>query len=185
VRSWQTLAVRRVLLLSLVALPAGGAGTLTAHAVAYRLLEASGEGVHGYLAHVPQALTVLALPALVAAAAAGRARAPRAWPFAAAALSAFVVQEHVERLAHTGELPLLLDRPVFWLGLALQVPFALAAWLVARLLLRAAGGAAAPKVSRSPSLLLPVGEPAAAEPRPFAARGLAAPRGPPAVLPAR
>jgi len=169
----------------LVALPAGGAGTLAAHAVAYRLLGASGEGVHGYLAHVPQALTVLALPALVAAAAAGRARAPRAWPFAAAALSAFVVQEHLERFAHTGELPVLLDRPVFWLGLALQLPFALAAWLVARWLLRAAAGAHERRAPRVPALLLALPEPAGRDARPAAGRSPASSRAPPAVLPAR
>jgi hypothetical protein len=170
---------------ALVALPAVGAGTLAAHVAAYGLLGASGEGVHGYLAHVPQALTVLTLPALLAAAAAGRARSPRAWPFAAAALAAFAVQEHLERLAHTGTMPLLLDRPVFWLGFALQLPFALAAWLAARWLLRAAGSPVATRARRVPTLLLPLLEPAADEPRPFAPHTAASPRAPPAVLPAR
>ena len=177
--------MRRAALLILVALPAAGAGTLAAHVVAYGLLGAPSEGVHGYLAHVPQVLTILALPALLAAAVAGRAASPRAWPFAAAALSAFAVQEHLERLAHTGELPLLLDRPVFWLGMALQVPFALAAWLVARWFLRAAHGAPVRRPPRFPSLLLPLPEPAGGEPRVLSRRGAIAPRAPPLVLPAR
>jgi hypothetical protein len=177
--------VRRAALLVLVALPAAGAGTLAAHVLAYGLLGASGEGAHGYLAHLPQVLTILSLPALLAAAIAGRSASPRAWPFAVAALSAFAVQEHLERLAHTGQLPLLLDRPVFWLGLALQVPFALAAWLVARWFLRAAGGVAARRVRRVPSLLLPLPEPVGGEPSLPSLRGAVAARAPPALLQAR
>jgi hypothetical protein len=176
--------VRRPLL-GIVALPVVASGIFVAHAVAYRLLGAPSEGVHGYLAHVPQVLTLLTLPALLAAAVAGRSRTPKAWPFAIAALSTFVVQEHLERLAHTGELPFLLDRPVFLLGLALQLPFALVAWLGARWLLRSTQGAAARSLPRAPSLLLPLPEPSGAEPRPFACRTPAAPRAPPRPLPAR
>ena len=123
---------------ALLVLPLALAGTLVAHAVAYATLGAPFEGVHEYLSHLPQLVTILALPALVLAAVAGRATTPRAWPFAAVALVAFVLQEHAERLLHTGEVPFLLDRPVFWVGLALQVPFALVAWLLARGIGRAA-----------------------------------------------
>ncbi len=144
--------MRRIALVLLLTVPLTAAGTLTAHAAAYALLGAPSEGVHGYLAHLPQLLAILALPVLLALAIAGRARAPRAWPVAVVALAAFVVQEHVERLAHTGELPFLLDRPVFLLGLALQLPFALAAWLLARLLIRVAG-ALRLRPRRSPRIL--------------------------------
>jgi len=177
--------VRRTLLLLLVALPAAGAGTLVAHAAAYELVGAPADGVHGYLAHLPQVLAILLLPALLAAAVAGRSRAPRAWPFAAAALSAFAIQEHVERLAHSGSFPLLLDRPVFWVGLALQVPFALAAWLVARALLRVAAGPPARRAAPPAGFARVVRAPVAADPRAAARRVSTAPRGPPLVLPAR
>ena len=172
-------------LLAIVALPAVASGTFAAHAAAYGLLGAPSEGVHGYLSHLPQVLALLTLPALLAAAVAGRSPAPKAWPFAAAALSAFVIQEHLERLAHTGELPFLLSRPVFLLGLALQLPFALLAWLGARLLLRAAHGADARDLPRVPGLLLPLPEPSGVEPRPASGRTPAAPRAPPRLLPAR
>jgi hypothetical protein len=177
--------VRRFALVFCLAVPLTAAGTLVAHAVAYRVTGAPSEGIHGYLAHLPQLLTVLALPVLLALAVAGRARAPRAWPFAAAAVSAFVVQEHVERLAHTGELPFLLDRPVFLLGLALQVPFAVAAWLLARAVIRVAGAVLRRVPRRGSLLLLPLATPRSGAPRARRGVGRAAPRGPPAVLPAR
>jgi hypothetical protein len=176
--------VRRTLL-AIVGLPVVASGTFAAHAVAYGLLGAPGEGVHGYLGHLPQLLALLTLPALLAAAVAGRSRSPRAWPFAVAALSAFVAQEHLERLAHTGQVPFLLDRPVFVLGLALQIPFALAAWLGARWLLRAAHGAIARRPPPVPGLLLPLPEPSGIEPRPCTVRTPASPRAPPRLLPAR
>ena len=47
-------------------------------------------------------------------------------------MAAFVVQEHLERLLHTGQLPFLLTSPVLWLGIALQIPLAVAVWFVAR-----------------------------------------------------
>jgi hypothetical protein len=177
--------MRRFALVICLALPLTAVGTLVAHAVAYRLLGAPSEGVHGYLAHLPQLLTVLALPLALALAIAGRARAPKAWPFAAASVAAFVAQEHLERLAHTGELPLLVDRPVFLLGLVLQVPFAVAAWLVARALISVAGSSPRRTVRRFSALLLPLSIFPTGVPRARVAVGLAAPRGPPAVLPAR
>ena len=172
-------------LLAVVALPVVASGTFAAHAAAYRLLGAPSEGVHGYLAHVPQLLALLTLPALLAAAVAGRSRTPKAWPFAVAALSTFVLQEHLERLAHTGHVPFLLDRPVFLLGLALQLPFALVAWLGARWLLRVAQGPGARGLPRVPGLLLPLPEPSGIAPRPSAVRSPASPRAPPRLLPAR
>jgi hypothetical protein len=127
----------------LLVLPLAAAGTLVAHAAAYAALGAPSEGVHGYLAHLPQLLMLLALPALLSAAITARSTVPPAWPFAATSIALFVLQEHVERLAHTGSLPFLLDRPVFLLGLALQLPVGLVVWLLARALLRAADPRAA------------------------------------------
>jgi hypothetical protein len=176
--------VRRFALVLLLTVPLTAAGTLAAHAAAYALLDAPSEGVHGYLAHLPQLLTVLALPLLLALAVAGRARTPRAWPFAAAAVAAFIAQEHVERLAHTGELPFLLDRPAFLLGLALQLPFALASWLLARGLIHVAAALSA-RPRRQWRAVTPFRRPALAIPRSLVVVGAAAPRGPPAGHPAR
>jgi len=54
-------------------------------------------------------------------------------------LVGFSVQEHLERVIHLGEIPTAAAiEPTFLLGLALQLPFALAAFALARLLLRAA-----------------------------------------------
>jgi hypothetical protein len=135
-----------------VTLPLTAAGVLCAHAVAYRALGVPSEGVHGYLAHAPQLIAVLGTVALAALVVESRTESRSAWPFAAVALSAFACQEHVERLVHTGELPWLLTRPVFLLGLALQVPVALAVWLLARLLLRLRDGRRA-RPPRVPVLL--------------------------------
>lgn len=141
----------------LTVVPLAAIGALGAHESAYRLLDAGGEGVHGYLAHMPQLLVGLSvLAALGARLTARRGRAPAAWPFAAVALGGFAIQEHVERLVHTGELTLLATWPVFLLGLVLQLPFALAAYLVARALLHVAQALtephAAPRLAAPPVL---------------------------------
>ena len=54
------------------------------------------------------------------------------WPFALVGPLGFTCQEHVERLAHTGELPFVLTTPSFAVGLVLQVPVALLCVGVAR-----------------------------------------------------
>ena len=167
----------------MLVLPLAAAGTLVAHALAYWVTGAPSEGVHGYLVHLPQLLVILALPALLSAAISGRSSAPPAWPFAAACASAFVFQEHIERLAHTGELPFLLDRPVFLVGLALQAPFAVAVWAIARVLLRVAGGQRAERTGppRVPDLSFLLTAPSSVG---RSARGgrRASSRGPPAVV---
>jgi hypothetical protein len=68
----------------------------------------------------------------------GRVARLRAAPFAIVPVAAFVLQEHFERLLHDGHFPvtLLLERPIL-LGLALQLPFALLAYAIAWLLVRA------------------------------------------------
>jgi hypothetical protein len=187
----------------LLTLPLAVVGSQLAHALAYRLvtsdeqkrtheLTASG---HGYLAYVPIAFAVAAV--LVAVALAGELRhvltgrdrpsPPRAVLFAALAPGIFVCQEHFERFLHAGAFPLdAALQPSFLVGLLLQLPFALAGYLVARLLLRAVRslGRLLAGRARSP-------QPAAATPRPAVtfvprvpalARGYGS-RGPPAPSP--
>jgi hypothetical protein len=137
----------------LLAFPLMAAGTIAAHGLAYRLvvpdpqlradvLDRTG---HGYLAFVPVVLGTCA--ALLAAGLAGALRrggggsndVPAGWQLALLPPVAFTLQEHLERLLATGRFPLhaVADRS-FLTGLALQVPFALLALLIARLLGRAA-----------------------------------------------
>jgi hypothetical protein len=123
-------------------------GTLTAHGAAYRLVEPDRDERAAMLAgtghaYLDQAAFVLAAAgALLAAALAVRfvdgfrgrrsACAP-GWALALVPLLAFVLQEHLERiLTGSGLSPGL--APAFLVGLALQLPFALAALLVARAL---------------------------------------------------
>jgi hypothetical protein len=128
-------------------------GTQVAHSVGYRLatpdderrelvLNATG---HGYLSHAPLALALgfgllaALLAAEARAAVRGSTGSPCAWVFLLVAPVVFVAQEHIERLVHDGSFPLtILFDGAFELGLALQLPFALAAYGLARLLLSAA-----------------------------------------------
>ena len=62
-------------------------------------------------------------------------------PFALLAPAAFVVQEHIETLLHTGAAPLgTALHQTFLAGLLLQIPFALAGYAIARALVRLADG---------------------------------------------
>ena len=185
----------------LVAVPLMLAGSEAAHALAYRfaypdlhvrmhVLLVTG---HGYLRWLPLvfgiAAAVVALSLAVAAVDAARGRAPRglpAWAFALLPPLAFVVQEHVERLLHTGVFPWHeVATPTFLPGLALQLPFALLAYVVARLLLRTAERAGravarvAPPRPRLAAIVLaaPAAEPLLPRLAPIS-RGLAK-RGPP------
>jgi hypothetical protein len=138
----------------LVALPSMLAGTEAAHAVAYRIvfpqshvrvvaLAVSG---HGYLAWLPLVLALTGAAALVALGAAGmdaaRGRAVGAVPAVAFAIVpplAFALQELLELSLHTGTFAWhVFAAPTFLPGLALQLPFALLAYVAARLLVRAA-----------------------------------------------
>lgn len=133
-----------------LATPLLAAGLLAGHDVSYRLVVADSVARdhfldrtgHSYLAVAPL-LGALAAT-LVVAALAWRATtslrghpgatAP-AWLFAALAPLAFTLQEHLERLVHDGAFPWQLAlEPVFLVGLALQLPFALAALAMARVL---------------------------------------------------
>ena len=109
------------------------AGVLVGHDLAYRLAGVGSDGLHGYLAHAPQLLVALSLPALLVALAGGRTQAPPAWAFGLLGAGGFAAMEHLERLGHGA--PWLLTSPLFLLGLVLQLPFALAAWWIARKLL--------------------------------------------------
>ena len=123
------------------------AGLLVAHALGYRLAisdpharaDALAHSGHGYFDYVPFALTVclgvllagLALQALSAFR--GEPRRPATSPLIVLlSPAAFMAQELIERFAHTGQVSLTtVIQPAFLIGLALQLPFALAALLLA------------------------------------------------------
>jgi hypothetical protein len=156
--------------------PIVAGGVLAAHALAYRLTGTPTGPLHDYLDHAPQVLLVAALAGLAAGLAARRSTVA-AWPFPVAALAAFAAQEHAERLLHTGDVPWIVLTPVFLVGLLLQVPVALAVWLLARWLLRAlvVGPARRPRLPRH---LLALPAPRALDVRAVPARVLPG-RGPP------
>lgn len=120
------------MLIWLLALPFAAVSVLTGHAIAYRALGVPGGDVHDYLDHAPQAVLILATLALLGLAVDARSRRRSTAPVAVLAVSAFIVQEHLERLLATGQLSFLLTSPVLWLGIALQVPLAVAVWCIAR-----------------------------------------------------
>ena len=186
----------------LVTLPLAVAGTQTAHAIAYRLAVPTaherahelGATGHGYMAYLPLALGMGAMLVTYAFVAEMLhltrstkrvARRPQAWHFAIVAPALFACQEHIERLFHDGTFPFgAALETTFLLGFALQLPFALLAYLVARLLLRVARLLAIvlvrPRLSyeRSPSRWT---HPAASDPDSrFLATALG-PRGPPSL----
>jgi hypothetical protein len=123
----------------LVVAPVLAAGVLGTHTLAYRLTGTPTDAFHAYLAHVPQILLLVALAGLVLGGLGERLDAPRPVFFAAVAVSAFVAQEHLERIVHGGGVPMLLTTPAFLVGVLLQIPAALVAWGVARWLLSAVG----------------------------------------------
>lgn len=123
------------------------AGLIAGHLLAYRLVysdaharaDALAQSGHAYFGFVPLALTVslgVLLAGLALQASAGF-RGERRRPLASPLIVllppiAFVVQEVAERIVHTGQVPwTLVVQPAFLLGLAFQLPFALAALLVA------------------------------------------------------
>ena len=142
----------------LVVSPVSAAGVLVAHSLAYRLTSTPTDPFHEYLAHAPQVLLLLALSGLALAGFGPRRDAPPAWVFPLVGIATFVAQEHVERIAHGDGVPMLVTTPVFLVGLALQLPVALVAWLLARRLLGAVERAdpRLPLRSRIEFLLLPV-----------------------------
>lgn len=154
-------AMRRTLTW-LATLPFAAASVLTGHMLAYRLTGTPTGNVHGYLDHVPQVVFILLSVALLGLAADTRARRRSPLPLAALAVVSFTIQEHLERLAHTGHVPFLLASPVFWIGILLQAPLAIAIWVVSRRLSEDIASRIplrGPRLSRLP-LLLPTAAPA-------------------------
>jgi hypothetical protein len=152
----------------LLTVPLAVAGSQVAHLLTYRLVAPNADQRahlladtgHAYMAHLPLGLalcTVVVLFALVGTRGArpGQASGLAAWHFALIAPLVFCCQEHFERLLHDGSFPFdaVLQR-TFLVGLALQLPFALAAYVLARLLLRAARAVTA-LLSRRCSPVLP------------------------------
>jgi hypothetical protein len=136
--------VRQRALLSL-SLPVAALGSLGGHAAGYALVGTTGQDarIHGYLVFAPQFVAVCAVfvAASVALRVSGRfAGRPAAWPFAVLPPLAFAVQELIERLA-AGLPARTVFAPAVYAGLVAQLPMAIAAFFVARTLLRVADGA--------------------------------------------
>lgn len=161
----------------LVAIPLAVASWLGAHCLAYWLVSPGAEhrmGMHAehghaWLGYTP-ALALWGLTVVVAGLVlcvgeglrGHRSARPPARLFALLPPAGFVLQEYAERLIASGSIPHgLVVEPVFLVGLALQVPFALAALLLTRALyalgfgLSRALAAGTPAVGRS----LPHGAP--------------------------
>lgn len=160
--------------------PLLAAGVLVAHAGAYELTATPAGPRHAYLAHAPQVLVVLALLGVGVIPLTRAIRGPGAWAFPVAGMGAFALQEHLEAFLHSGQPALQAGSPTFLVGLLLQVPFALGAWLVARLLLRSLH----PERARRPQLpralgVVPLPRQAAVRPALVPARSG---RGPPRLL---
>jgi hypothetical protein len=124
------------------ALPLATAGTLAGHAAGYALIGSSRQDAlaHGYLGYAPQflALCVAVLVLALALRTTGRLQGrPSAWPFALIPPVAFLAQELIERLAAGLPAHAVLE-PAVYVGLAAQLPIALAGFLAARALLRVA-----------------------------------------------
>ena len=136
----------------LLVVPLMLAGTEVAHALAYRLVYPQAEvrfrvlaaTGHGYMSWAP-VLVGVAGGLVVAGLISGildtaHRRKPRpvpAWMFGLLPLAGYAIQEFVERWLAVGGLPWwMVEQPTFRIGLALQLPFALVAFLLARVLLR-------------------------------------------------
>jgi hypothetical protein len=137
----------------LVTVPIAVVGCESAHAFANVVFGAPDHGRAELFQRGPGAgvLPLLASLAVAAVAAGLAGRATGAWsashvtaarlPFALLAPALYVVQEHVETVLQAGASPLgTVLQPTFLPGLLLQIPFALAAYVVARALVRLADG---------------------------------------------
>jgi hypothetical protein len=135
----------------MLSLPLAAAGWFGAHSVAYVLVvpdahhraELLSDSGHGYLGATPLILSCavtlvvagLALAILDGLRGGPRARVP-VWPVALLPPLGFAVQEHLERLIELNAFPFgAVLEPTFLVGMALQLPFALAAATLARAVL--------------------------------------------------
>jgi hypothetical protein len=129
-------------------LPLAAVGWLAAHSVAYvlvvpdqdhraQLLSDSGHGYFGLAPLIVACAITLVVAGLALAIHDGlrggsRPRVP-VWPVALVPPLGFAVQEHLERLIELNAFPFgAVLEPTFLVGLALQLPFALAAVMLAR-----------------------------------------------------
>lgn len=138
----------------LLAVPLMVAGTQVAHAFAYRLVYPNAhvrlheliETGHGYMGYAPfvagigGALELVAFAWILGCAVRGRRTLyVPPWAFALLPPLGFALQEIVERWLAAGSFPWwAVLQPTFATGLLLQIPFALLAYVAARLLSRAA-----------------------------------------------
>ena len=191
--SWHDSSVRERLVWA-VSVPLMVGGSWAAHVLDYRLVvpDPTARGTllaatgHGYGDWLPLALAVLGAIALVAAGRAATSLRPRAvspafWPFLLLPPLAFTIQEHLERLIETGHFPwhAALD-PTFLPGVVLQLPFGVAAYVAAKLTLRAVHKLAQLGIPRL--TLVPIRVPVLAVVREVPRRALVGPRrsrGPP------
>jgi hypothetical protein len=137
------LPMRSRIAMALLSMPLALAGWLTAHSLAYTLAaphdvereELLADTGHGYLEFEPELLAgalVLVVVGLLASVAEGVSERPQSRP-AARILTlmpvlGFVVIEPLERLLHDGAVPYgFVFESTFLVGLALQLPFAVAA----------------------------------------------------------
>jgi hypothetical protein len=157
---------------------------LVGHAIAYGLTGEEAGSLHEYLAHGPQIAAILATVGLASLAVQQRSdRLTGPFPYAALGVAGFTAQEHLERVAHSGDVPWLLGQPTFLVGLALQLPAALACVWLARTVLRAGTGGRAGRPPAVSSATVPLtSAPVISRPGlvPVRPQG----RGPPGALPA-
>jgi hypothetical protein len=135
----------------LLSLPLAAIGWIAGHSLAYMVVAPHGahreqllsETGHGYLGAAPLlvacAITVLlaGLALAIGDGVCGRARTRVAvWPIALVPPLGFAVQEHLERVIELNALPLgVALEPTFLVGMALQLPLAAVALLVAQAVL--------------------------------------------------
>lgn len=178
----------------LLALPLAVLGSLTAHDLAYRLVAGPAhdhlleETGHGYLEHawpVIGALAALLTAGVVVGLLGRRGPTVPARTIGLVPILGFVLQEHLERLAHTGAFPTgTVLEPTFVAGLVLQLPFALLALGLAAAILRLTHTArrlvlAGEPVLRAPLPVVPAAPATPPLPRPAPAACRLAGRGPP------
>ena len=180
----------------LVALPLTAAGTYLTHTVLPAPAHAGGghahrtgdTGVVGFLCSAPFLLSTLGVLALLGVLRVVRTRSTSisAWPFALLVPLGFLLHHHLEHFVGGQPMPLgALLGPELLVGLALQLPFALLAYLIVTALLRVADRLVAAFVARRRGHVRPAvpkpGWISISSPRIALLATAAAPRAPPVV----